>query len=196
MFEKNKVRYGLKNVHYALITEAADGALTFGVPKRILGAVSIGMQRKGEKVNFPADDNSDYYARAVNDGYDGDLELALVPDEFLIDCLGERTDDNGVQVENRDGKAAPFALLFEFDGDETKTRRVLYYCRSERPDIKGETRGKNDTPQSEKLTLTARPRPDTGDVKAKCTQDKTQYGSWFEAVYSPVGATEPGDGED
>ena len=38
---RNKVEFGLRNVHYAVITEGDDGAITYGTPTKIPGAVSI-----------------------------------------------------------------------------------------------------------------------------------------------------------
>ena len=61
----NKVKFGLKNVHYAVVTETADaqtGAITstYTTPKAWKGSVSITMDPNGEDVPFYADD-SDYY---------------------------------------------------------------------------------------------------------------------------------------
>ena len=52
-----------------------------------------------------------------NMGYDGDLELALIPESFRTDVLREKLDSKGVLIENSDAELALFALLFEFDGD-------------------------------------------------------------------------------
>ena len=33
-------------------------------------------------------------------GYEGDLELALIPEDFRTEILKEELDDNGVPIEN------------------------------------------------------------------------------------------------
>ena len=47
---RNKVEFGLRNVHYAVITEGDDGAITYGTPTKIPGAVSITMDKSGDMV--------------------------------------------------------------------------------------------------------------------------------------------------
>ena len=47
----NKIKYGLKNVHYAVITEAG-GVVSYGTPVAIPGAVNITLSPAGEKVEF------------------------------------------------------------------------------------------------------------------------------------------------
>ena len=177
----NKVKFGLKNVHYAVITET-DGGITYGTPKSIPGAVNLTLDAAGESVQFYADD-SVYYEENTNDGYTGSLEMALIPDDFRKDVLGEIEDANGALIENKDAKAKHFALMFEFDGDAKKTRHVLYYVLASRPSVSGSTRTNTKEPQTETLNITARPAPDTGDVKAKVPQGEAAYDDFYTAVY-------------
>lgn len=41
----NKVKFNIKNVHYALLNEGADGEVTWETPKKIPGAVSIALMQ-------------------------------------------------------------------------------------------------------------------------------------------------------
>jgi len=177
----NKIKFGLKNVHYAVVTET-DGAITYDTPKRIPGAVNLTLDAAGESVQFYADD-SVYFEEHTNDGYTGSLEMALIPDEFRVDVLGDELDANGALIENKDAKAKHFALMFEFDGDAKKMRHVLYYVLASRPSISGSTKTNTKEPQTETMNITARPAPDTGDVKAKVPQDSDAYDTFFESVY-------------
>jgi len=176
----NKVKFGLKNVHYAVVTEAG-GEVEYGTPKRIPGAVNLTLDAAGESVQFYADDMV-YYEENTNDGYTGSLEMALIPDDFRKDVLGEIEDTNGALIENKDAKAKHFALMFEFDGDAKKTRHVLYYVLASRPSVSGSTRTNTKEPQTETLNITARPAPDTGDVKAKVPQGEAAYDDFYTAV--------------
>ncbi len=178
----NKVKFGLNNVHYAVVTEAG-GEVEYGTPKRIPGAVNLTLDAAGESVQFYADDMV-YYEENTNDGYTGSLEMALIPDDFRVAVLGDELDANGALIENKDAKAKHFALLFEFDGDAKKTRHVLYYVLASRPSVSGSTRTNTKEPQTETMNITARPAPDTGDVKAKVLQDSDAYEDFFESVYT------------
>lgn len=177
----NKIKFGLKNVHYAVVTETG-GEITYDTPKPIRGAVNLTLDAAGESVQFYADDRV-YFEENTNDGYTGNLEIALIPDEFRVDVLGDELDANGALIENKDAKAKHFALMFEFDGDAKKTRHVLYYVLASRPSVSGSTRTNTKEPQTETLNITARPAPDTGDVKAKVPQGETPYNDFYTAVY-------------
>lgn len=181
MSDKNKVKFGLRNVHYAPITEAG-GTVTYGTPVRIPGAVNLTLDPDGEAVLFHADDLS-YYEENTNNGYTGSLEMALIPDQFKVDILGNKVDANGAVIENADAKVKKFALMFEFDGDANKTRHVSYYVLPTRPSVVGATTTTTKEPQTESMDVTARPAPDTRNVKAKLSQSDTGYDDFFSAVY-------------
>lgn len=185
----NKIKYGLKNAHYAVITET-DGAITYGTPVAIPGAVNLILSASGDAVQFYADDVT-YYEDYTNNGYEGSLELALIPDSFKTDVLGFTIDANGAIIENSDAKSKKFALLYEFDGDAKKTRHVNYYVSASRPSIEGSTKTQTKEPKTETLNITARPAIDTLNVHAKIEQGKTEYDTFFETVYEPVPVVEP-----
>lgn len=50
----NKVKFGLKNVHYALLTDD-DGTITYETPVPIPGAVSMSLAPQGETNTFYAE---------------------------------------------------------------------------------------------------------------------------------------------
>lgn len=182
----NKVKFNLKNAHYALLTLGEDGTSTYGTPVPMPGSVSISLDANGEPENFYADGVA-YYVINNNMGYDGDLELAMIPESFRTDVLREQLDSKGVLIENADAELAAFALLFEFDGDQKHIRHVLYNCSASRPGIEGKTNEDSKEVQTETLTVKATPLSN-GVVKAKTgnTTDATVYANWYKAVYMPT----------
>jgi phi13 family phage major tail protein len=179
---KNKVKFGLKNAHYAVITEV-NGVVSFGTPVHIPGAVNLVQNPAGETVVFPADDNPEYFSEDTNNGYDGTLEMALIPDAFRVDVFGDEIDGNGALIENTNAKPKKIALMYEFDGDANKTRHVNYNVKVSRPNIDGSTKTNTKEPKTDSMNIAVRPALDTGDIKAKLEQDKTGYDTFFSAVY-------------
>ena len=193
-----KVKYNLKNVHAAKLTETVvDGVTTFtyATPQAIPGAVSISLDAEGESNPFYAD-GIVYFRSVTNNGYSGDLEIALIPEWFRTEILQEALDSKNVLVERSTNiESVKFALLFEFDGDVKCIRHVLYNCTTSRPSIESETKEDSIEPGTEKLSITADPRSD-GLVKARTgdTTDATTYSGWYSAVYLPSGTAAQGNG--
>lgn len=194
----NKVKYGLKNVHYALVTEtvATDGtgAITssYGSLKALAGAVSLSMSSSASKSVFRAD-NEDYFVSYGQGGYEGTLEVARVNEDFLKDVLALKEDTDKILVEDSDAFKTVnyFALVFEFDGDQRETKHCLYKCSASRPDIASQTTGEGGStdPQTESLTITAVPRADADKYIHIQTQESTSTAvsaAWYTAVPTPT----------
>ena len=187
----NKIRYGLKNVHVALLNKGDDGTFTYETSIPVPGAVSISMDAEGDANPFYAD-NIVYFRTVSNNGYTGDLEMALIPDWFREKILQEVKDSKGVLVETSNiTDVQYFALLFQFEGDKKAIRHVLYNCTANRPTVESQTKEDNIEPNTETLSLTADPRED-GLVKARSGDDTNEetYKNWFTRVYVPTVSTD------
>lgn len=178
----NKIKYGIRNVYYAVATEGTGGALTYATPVAIPGAVNLSLSAEGETSPFYADDVI-YFQSTSNNGYSGSLEVALIPDSFKADVLLETVNSSGVSVEKSNVTPKEFALLFEFQGDDKATRHALLRCSCSRPDVAGATKEASIEPQTETLNITAMPRINDYVVKASCPQTaSTAYTAWYSAV--------------
>ena len=196
----NKVKYGLSRVHYAKVTETVsttgETTTTYGSLKALAGAVSLTLSSSAEKSVFRAD-NEDYFVSYGAGGYEGDLEVARVNEDFLKDILGYVEDDDGILVESSKNFNTTnyFALVFEFDGDKNATKHCLYKCSASRPDIASTTTGEGGTidPTTETLSLTVVPRADEDKYIHLQTQDTTSTAvseAWYTAVPIPTFSSE------
>jgi phi13 family phage major tail protein len=182
---ENKVIFGLKNAHYAVITEGVDGTYTYAAPVKLPGSTNLTLAPKGEQTDFYADDIL-YYTSSTNQGYDATLTLANITDKFRTDVLGEVLDAvDKVLTESNTAKPKKIALLFEFEGDVKAVRHALYSCTVSRPGLGSGTKTTTSEPGTTELTLIASPRPEDGIVKVSTTAETTSsvYNSWYTTVY-------------
>lgn len=181
----NKVKYGIEQVYYAVATQGTGGSLTYATPVALPGAVNLTLDAEGDTNPFYAD-NILYFQSTANNGYSGTLELALIPDSFLTDVLGQTADNNSVLVEKTGTPTVEFALLFQFEGDANKTRHCMYRCTASRASVSGATVEASITPQTETLNLTCMPRINDKVIKSKVTDTQTtQWSAWYSTVYEP-----------
>lgn len=182
---ENKVVFGIKNVHYAEATEGDNGALTYGTPERLPGAVSLNLDAKGTQSDFYADDRV-YYTTSTNSGYDGTLTVANLTQDFRTKVLGDILED-GILTENTNSKPKTVALMFEFDGDVKAVRHTLYNVTLSRPGLSGETKTESTEPGTQELSFVAAPDVE-GVVKRSTTSETTEaiYNAWYESVFKPA----------
>lgn len=187
---ENKVEFGLRNTHYAIVTvDESTNELTFGTPERFPGSVSLTLDPSGDLIRFKADD-VDYYTNPNNQGYEGTLTVARVPDKFRQEILGEEKTEDGIMIESADAQTKRFALMCEFQGDKKATRHVMYYCSANRPSVASTTKDSGD-PNTTDLSIIVSPRPDNNVVKAKTTAGAAiaVYDEWYKKVYEKTAVT-------
>lgn len=180
----NKVKFGLSNVHIAKIIEV-DGEITYGTPFEMRGAVGLTAEPEGETTPFYAD-NIQYYVAVANNGYSGDLEIAMTPKEFLTQILGQEEDTNGALFESSDDANARFALMGEIDGDVKKRRFVYFDCTAARPSAEMNTIEDTKEPQTDTIAITMTPRSSDHVIKAVIEPSDTNqdiYDTFFKKVY-------------
>lgn len=186
----NKIFYGITNVYYAVVTETlgTNGQYTetYRTPVRLIGARAISLPAQNENVNFPADNNAGYWRQSINNGYEGTLTLATLDDTFRAAVLGEnKNSTDNTLIENVNDTPVPFALIFQFEGDDKATRHVLYRCIAGKPEIASQTRDTTISPGEIAIPITAGGRLSDGKLKAKAEEGTSKYTNWNSAVYVP-----------
>lgn len=187
----NRVKFGLKNVYYSVITEntsqQGETTYTYATPVHIPGAVNLSVDVEGSTNPFYAD-NVVYYQTVANNGYSGTLEIAMIPDSFRTDVLQEQATQNGLIAEYSDRYPKSFALAFQVDGDESNTLFWYYNCTATRPSAEAATVEENIEPQTDTLDISMRARATDALVRVKTT-DTTPSATreaWFSAVVEPA----------
>ena len=179
------VKYGLKNVHVAILnTETGE----YGEPFAIPGAVSLTGEPKGDTTVFYAD-NRAYYTTSSNNGYEGDLEVALVPIKFDLEILKKELDAKNVVIEVDNPETVYFAMMFEVNTDKKARRQIYYRCTASRNGIDAKTTENSKEPQPEKLAFKAETMEYKGKYIAKGytteSTDSEVYSNWYSKVYLP-----------
>lgn len=181
---ENKVKFGFSKCYYSVISESG-GTVSYGQPVAMPGGVSISLDPSGSVSNFAADNIFNYYTSNGVAGFEGDLEMACIGDDFKKDVLGFLEDTNGALYEVANPTTHRFAFLFQFDGDAKGVRHVLYNCTATRTPINSSTTTDTKEPVTETITVTAAPAADTEILHAYLNQSTdTAYTNFFTAVYT------------
>lgn len=187
---KNKVTFGLEKVHIAFEDTESLSNPAWKTPVAIPGAVRWTPEAQGDSNTFYAD-NSAYFVISSNNGYTGELELALIPDEILAEMLGWEIDDNGMLVEISDAIPKKFALLGQVQGDKKNRRFVYYDCQANRPSKERTTKGESIEVKTDVLDMIVSPIEIEGKMMVKgdlelSDTNATAYNAFFTEVYTPT----------
>lgn len=188
---ENKVRFGLKNVYYAVLTEGDDNTNnTWATPVAVKGAVSLTLDSNGTDGTFYAD-NVAYYKTFANNGYTGTLEMARIPDSMYTDVWGMTVDGTSkVLYETTGVQPKAFALLFQIEGDEAAELNVFYrVVPTSKPSVGSQTVEEQVEPVTQSfdfdaLPLVTGPSYQNGFIKGRTTDTTTTAvrSAWFSGV--------------
>ena len=155
------------------------------------GATQLTLTPQGNTWTFYAD-NIAYETGSSNTGYEVSVTIAVFGDQAKVDLLDYAVDSNGVVYEPADAEPKSCAFLWEFGGSKVKKRGLLYDVKFNRPTMTANTETDSVDPDTDELTGVAIGRDLTIDgevvnvIKASVTNEtatKTQFDSWFNAVY-------------
>lgn len=180
----NKIKYGLRNVYYSKMTVSGD-TISYATPVAMPGAVRLSASPVGDSVDFNADDII-YFQSTANQGYEGELEVALINEDFLTNIMKLEKDSNGALVESADAIPESFALGFEVQGDKKPRRTWFFNCTCARPNADAQTKETGINPNTETLSIKMMPRGTDHKVKVtlELTEDNVSvYNDFFSEVY-------------
>lgn len=190
MANKNKITYGISNVHVFPITSTDESGVPTYDSKVISmpGATELSLDAEGSSDPFYADDVV-YYQGVVNNGYSGSVTLADIPEDFLTVVMKEIKSEGGTFFEDASVEPLEFAMAFEFKGDQKKRRHLFYRCKATRPSLESKTKEDSIEPNTHELEIAVMPRLDNNIVKARCEEGDTDYSTWYTKPVTPVTAS-------
>lgn len=182
-----QIKYGLSHVKVAKRQIDSEGEVSYATPIDLPGAVSFSTELNQSEVSFYAD-NKLYYHTQAKTSEGGDLELADVPRQILLDYLGYVADENGGILETNSLTADKCAIMFQVETDEKARKFILYNCSLASGSEEYSTVESEVTPQTSTITVTASGE-DVGDVtvfKKVLESTDADYEDAFKSVKMPV----------
>lgn len=148
-----KIIYGNDNFGYALIDLSGD-VPRFGAPHMLLGMKSSKIEVEESSIKVTAD-NTTFAVLSGAKVRTAEATLVYLPEQYYIDCLGYKTNKNGMVTDT--GKKKSHCFFFtstEYDvstDEETQTLHYIYDVTASEPAL--ETATVEDEPEAVELTI-------------------------------------------
>ena len=186
MSDKNKVEYGLKNVHVGTYTvNESTGVVTMGTPYKLPGAVKLALDPETEEIKSYADDVV-YYSDYSDNGFSGSLEMMRFPDEYKLKFCGFIELDDGGIAQSKYATLPKLYIAFEGDGDAEKRRGILYNVSASVPKREHATREGSNEPVTESCDLIVTGDNATGLTRVYYPQSADGYDTLFTNPPAPA----------
>jgi phi13 family phage major tail protein len=182
---------GLKNLHYALITQEDKTSTTYDTPKPLGPAMALGIQPSINRANLRADDGV-LFTDAAKGPIAITLNTAYLEPEVEAEILGKTIHANGLMSDNVND-VQPYIAI----GGEAESARGgseffwLYRVKLAPAEESRETKQETPSYQTANLTGEAIPRIHDGEEKIKgwtedpAITDKAVFDEWFSNVIDP-----------
>ena len=194
----NKVLFGVSNLYVGLYNVAADGTVTLGTPFHVPGTVNISLEAESEENTFYAD-NVKYYSSYSDNGFSGEIENALFPDEFKTQFMNYVALDNGGIAQIKGMQSKPVYIMFQSEGDQEARRGILYNVSLGQITREYATTEDTIEPGTATLPFTVNGDNGTGIVRASYTPASSAYNTLFTTPPVPAlpqaGATSGATGQ-
>lgn len=186
MSDKNKVEFGLKNVHVGTYTvDDSTGVVTMGSPFKLPGAVKLALDPETEETKTYADDVI-YYSDYSDNGFSGSLEMMRFPDEYKLAFCGFIELDDGGIAQSKYATRPKLYIAFEGDGDAEKRRGILYNVSASVPKREHNTREGSKEPVTETCDLTVAGDNKTGLTRVYYKEGASGYATLFTNPPAPA----------
>lgn len=181
---KNKVEFGISNLHFGTYTVDSEGNVTLGTPYHQKGAVSFSPEEQSERTDFYAD-NISYWNEYTGGRIEGDIEVAIYDDDFKITFLGYKRLKNGGLAKVKNPVKPDVYVAFEVDGDAEARRVILYNCALGVITREYNTEEEQREPATETLPITATGDNASGVTMASFVPGDDGYDTLFTAPTAP-----------
>lgn len=181
---KNKVEFGISNLHVGTYTVADDGTVTMGTPYHQKGAVSFSPEQDSDN-NVAYADNIAYWSEYTEGPFEGDLEVMIYDDEFKTQFLGYVTTNKGGLGQVKNPTKPSVYVAFEVEGDAEKRRCIFYNCSLGAITREYNTIEDSKEPATETLGVTCTGDNTSGLTKETLKPGDTGYASLFTNPTAP-----------
>jgi len=180
------VTVGLRNLHYAILTEDSDNETTYGTMARISGMIQADIDVEAADNTLYAD-NAAYEAAVTTGKASVSLNIAELPLEQLASLLGH-TATNGEMLSKSTDEAPYVGLAFEYTKNNGKKRFVkLFKGKFKEPKESTKTKGESVEFQTPTIEGTFVARLSDSAWKKTADEEATGYtdsigSSWYTAM--------------
>lgn len=175
---------GLKDLHFAILTQDTKEGLTYEVPEAMVGAINATINPAVNTQELYADDQLWESVSALGK-IDVEVETADLPLSIRAKILGNELKE-GVLVENKGDIAPHLALGFKSLKSNGKYRYIWLLKGVAQPMAEDySTKKDNVEHKTPKIKFTFMPRLHDGDWKRTADEDSENFmgvATWFEKV--------------
>ena len=182
---KNKVEFGISNLHVGTYSVNTDGTVTMGTPYHQPGAVGFSPEEQGDNTKFYAD-NVVYWSQYNGGTFEGDLEVAKFSDDFKTKFLGYIVKGDGGVALLKNATKPDVYVAFELEGDAEKRRVIYYNCSLGGIKREHKTIEENKEVETETISVTVTGDNKTGISMVAYGQTTTGYSSLFTSPPAPT----------